>query len=124
MREFREMQKKQMKDWLRINKAAKGNRIEKRSKLNEFKRKQQQEEVTFLENALKRRQELERDTQQQQAEQLSTLSQQVISVRTIHFPHSFQANYESLPSTRMLEKLYRQSRTISSKILGRFTRSK
>lgn len=73
-REFKEMQKKQTKEWQKANRSV--NRVDKRSKLNEFKRKQQQEEVTFLENALKRRQELERETQQQQADQLSTLSQQ------------------------------------------------
>lgn len=93
MREFKELQKRQMKDWLKANKANKGNRVEKRSKLNELKRKQQQDEVTFLENALKRRQELERDTQQQQADQLTSLSQQVRFLVT----HSPRVHSDSLP---------------------------
>lgn len=113
MREFKEMQKKQMKEWLRINKNSKGNKVEKRSKLNEFKRRQQQEEVTFLENALKRRQELEGDTQQQQADQLSSLSQQVLKNLLFLLANSFNCFFKTyLLSTRPRGKLCRKNTMI------------
>jgi len=81
IKEFRENQKKQQKDWLKQQKSFRGSKIEKRNKLAEFKRKQQQAEVTFLENALKRRQELEKETQIQQADQIEILSAQHTNAR-------------------------------------------
>jgi len=77
LRDFKENQKKQMKDWLRTQKSTRGSKVEKRSKQTEFKKKQQYDEFVFLENALKRRKELERQTQQQQADQLAALAQEV-----------------------------------------------
>jgi len=81
LRDFKENQKKQMKDWLRTQKSTRGSKVEKRSKQTEFKKKQQYDEFVFLENALKRRKELERQTQQQQADQLAALAQEHAAAR-------------------------------------------
>ncbi|KAL6072966.1 Mitogen-activated protein kinase kinase kinase kinase 1 [Balamuthia mandrillaris] len=79
-REFKEGQKQEVREWLKQQKQkSKSPSFSKKQKMKDrqdFKKKQQLDEVQFLEEALRRRQNVERELLSQQAEQLAFLTEQ------------------------------------------------